>query len=193
MEMLNTSRFSDIKIICDGFHFKVHKFVLYQDSPFFATLINGPFHESHSNTCTIQETSILAVAFLVLGIYTNDWGVKEAYEVWPDLQKIKHLSLEYPSNDRVFNANKAHERSLNEKQTASLLEIQTSIRLYEFADRLLRPELSKRAVGRVERRLRDNFDFCPQPGEPLEKLAFGNRAFYWIYTDTPSLGTGCVA
>ena len=180
-EMLKTARFSNFKIICEGFEFKVHKNILYTASPFFASLIEGPFIEAQSNECTIRETSVLAVAFLILGIYAWEWTLDLAYEVWPDLSRFGFLP-EHPSEASAWDLNKKYESSLSVKKAKNMLQVQTEIRFYGLANRVLLEKLSNTAAELLATNFRDNLSMSSDDDEP--EFADNARILLDIYQYT---------
>lgn len=157
VDMLKTGRFGDFKIICEGFEFNVYENILYQASPCFAALIDGPFVEGREHQCIHQETSCMALAYLILGNYIDRYSVEYAYMVWPALQNMNHFSLEYPNEDATWALNSAYESSIQATSSDWVLGTQTFIRLNGLADRLLLPEMSKRVANCAEGRMLEPF------------------------------------
>ena len=119
VDLLKSKRFSDFVIRCDGHDFAVHKSIIYQESQYFALCIDSPFKEAKESAINIQEANPLAVACVVLWIYTGASDLKMATEVWPTLSK----PLDEIKGKEVF-----------ESLTLNVL-------VYELAQRLLLPDL----------------------------------------------------
>lgn len=181
IEMLQTRRFSDFKVICEDFEFDVHKNILYPASPFFATLIDGPFSESVDDQRHIRETSCLAVALMILDIYADNFGLDLAYETWPSLRHHAHISLDYPNEEAKRTPNEDYESSLHVLKAANMLEIQTWIRLSELADRLMLPCLSISAANVVVQKLERNFGSPTQLPSTTPSMADNARIMLDVY------------
>ena len=86
VDLLKSKRFSDFNICCEGYSFAVHKNIIYQKSDFFAACIDGSFQEAKDSTLTIREADAIAVASLVLFIYTGKYEMATTAEVWAALE-----------------------------------------------------------------------------------------------------------
>ena len=97
LDLLVTARYSDFEIRCDNHVFAVHRNILHQKSDFFARSIEGAFREATDSCVTIHEASPVAVACVVLWMYTSKYNLAMVGAVWPNLQNhdsIKEASFE---------------------------------------------------------------------------------------------------
>lgn len=74
LDMLRTGNFSDSKIKCAGYTFKVHKNILAarSDRTFWSTALGSPFQDPDSKKITIHASDPLALATVLTGIYSPD-------------------------------------------------------------------------------------------------------------------------
>ena len=98
LDLLVTARYSDFEIGCDNHVFAVHRNILHQKSDFFARSIEGAFREATDSCVTIHEASPVAVACVVLWMYTFQYNLDMVGMVWSDLQghdDIKEPGFEF--------------------------------------------------------------------------------------------------
>ncbi|TQV97278.1 hypothetical protein V2A60_000099 [Cordyceps javanica] len=72
--LLKTGQYSDLKLICGGREFHVHRVVVCLQSDVLAAAIRGPFQEAKTGTIAIEEFDADTVERMVQFLYTADYG-----------------------------------------------------------------------------------------------------------------------
>lgn len=73
-QLLNSERYSDLKLVCQGQEFKVHKAIVCTQSPVLAAALNGGFQEAATDTININEFDAGTVKRMVVFMYGEDYG-----------------------------------------------------------------------------------------------------------------------
>jgi len=72
-QLLNSEKYSDLKLVCQGSEFKVHKAIVCTQSPVLAAASNGSFQEAATNTIYIDEFDAGTVKRMVVFMYGEDY------------------------------------------------------------------------------------------------------------------------
>ncbi|CAI6088670.1 unnamed protein product [Clonostachys chloroleuca] len=71
--VVGSGEYSDMKLVCQGCEFKVHKVVVCTQSPVLATAIQGVFQESRTGIINIENFEPSTVSRMVEFLYTGDY------------------------------------------------------------------------------------------------------------------------
>ncbi|CAI6085967.1 unnamed protein product [Clonostachys chloroleuca] len=72
--VVGSGEYSDMKLVCQGCEFKVHKVVVCTQSPVLAKAIQGVFQESRTGIINIENFEPSTVSRMVEFLYTGDYG-----------------------------------------------------------------------------------------------------------------------
>lgn len=86
-DLLKSGDFSDFVLTCEDKEFKIHRAIVAPACPFFKSLVGNGFKEGTEGKAAIQETSALALASLLLVVYTGSFELTSVLSVFPDLAK----------------------------------------------------------------------------------------------------------
>ncbi|OAL29216.1 hypothetical protein AYO20_09269 [Fonsecaea nubica] len=75
--LLESGEFSDLKFLCKGDEFKVHKAIVCTQSPVIKAAIQGAFEESHTSVIKMDNFDPKVVKQLVQFMYTGDYDIEE--------------------------------------------------------------------------------------------------------------------
>ncbi|KIW77740.1 hypothetical protein Z517_07573 [Fonsecaea pedrosoi CBS 271.37] len=75
--LLESGEFSDLKFLCKGDEFKVHKAIVCMQSPVIKAAIQGSFEESHTSVIKMDDFDPKVVKQLVQFMYTGDYDIEE--------------------------------------------------------------------------------------------------------------------
>ncbi|OAG40790.1 hypothetical protein AYO21_04867 [Fonsecaea monophora] len=75
--LLDSGEFSDLKFLCKGDEFKVHKAIVCMQSPVIKAAIQGSFEESHTSVIKMDDFDPKVVKALVQFMYTGDYDIEE--------------------------------------------------------------------------------------------------------------------
>jgi hypothetical protein len=136
LDLLKSTKSSDLVITCEGHEFSVHKVVVCSQSDFFATCCNSNFLEAHTSKIDIKETRVELLAVVLRYMYTGEVKTNSWAVVW---------------NGVTVEAPKA--------ETWPTQSIEFLIELYGLADRLMMPYLMTAINSKVQR-LFPRLDTC---------------------------------
>ncbi|EHK49218.1 hypothetical protein TRIATDRAFT_315549 [Trichoderma atroviride IMI 206040] len=71
--LMTSGNFSDLKLVCQGKEFKIHKLVACSQSSVIATALKGDFKEAQSGIITIEQFDAETVRRMVEYLYTGDY------------------------------------------------------------------------------------------------------------------------
>ncbi|KJK73845.1 hypothetical protein H634G_10876 [Metarhizium anisopliae BRIP 53293] len=77
VHMMESGEFSDLKFVCQGEEFQVHKAIVCGKSPVIKAAIQRGFKESHTNVIVLDSFQCSTVKRLVQFIYTGDYDDPE--------------------------------------------------------------------------------------------------------------------
>ncbi|KIX97149.1 uncharacterized protein Z520_07263 [Fonsecaea multimorphosa CBS 102226] len=84
VQLMQSGDFSDLKFLCNGEEFKVHKAIVCTQSPVIKAATEGSFEESRTNVIKMDNFDPRVVRQLVQFIYTGDYEVDGDQHVTPD-------------------------------------------------------------------------------------------------------------
>ncbi|KAL2844136.1 BTB/POZ protein [Aspergillus pseudoustus] len=125
-KLLLHGEYSDMKVVCEGFVFHVHRAILCSQSPFFKAAINGNFKEAMTNTIDLPEDDLWTIehvlSFLYVGDYSSNGHLVDLQQAQRDGNHEPHQSsAESPSNKA---ASDSHNRTIPESAAfEAVLEI----------------------------------------------------------------------
>lgn len=76
--LMTSGNFSDLKLVCQGKEFRIHKLVACSQSSVIATALKGEFKEAQSGIITIEQFDAETVRRMVEYLYTGDYDQIEA-------------------------------------------------------------------------------------------------------------------
>ncbi|KPI44467.1 uncharacterized protein AB675_8508 [Cyphellophora attinorum] len=142
VDLLKSGGLSDFKICCGERVFQVHRSQIYARSDYFKSIIDGGFQESAESSVTLEDTTPLAVATLLLIMYAGQPGLylDEVYKVWPDLKPEASSTDSQDSKDAT--------------QEHFSAELRNLVDVYILADRLMindfQGALAKHIVNHID-------------------------------------------
>ena len=71
-KLLDSQKFTDFAIRCDGHDFSVHRVIIYYKSEYFRAVLDSDFREKVEGVLELKETTPAAVAAVVLYCYINN-------------------------------------------------------------------------------------------------------------------------
>lgn len=72
--LLDSQKFTDFVIRCDGQDFHVHRLIIYHKSEYFRAIFDNDFKENSEGILELKETTPAAVATVILHCYTNSFN-----------------------------------------------------------------------------------------------------------------------
>ncbi|KAF4632577.1 hypothetical protein G7Y89_g5550 [Cudoniella acicularis] len=155
-QLLNSEKYSDLKLVCQGQEFKVHKAIVCTQSPVLAAASNGSFQEAATNTINIDEFDAGTVKRMVVFMYGEDYD--------EDTRERGLDSVFEPKNEEVGIVNQDNEGSslLTSTPFNLLLPMTTEILLRHIkvnaiADYYDIPQLKRLANTKIQNFLETNW------------------------------------
>ncbi|RDL31410.1 uncharacterized protein BP5553_09619 [Venustampulla echinocandica] len=74
-QLLSSKKYSDLKLVCQGQEFNVHKAIVCSQSPVLAAAVDGDFQEARTNTIDIKEFDAWTVERMVAFMYMKDYDL----------------------------------------------------------------------------------------------------------------------
>lgn len=91
-QLMDSEKYSDLKLVCQGLEFKVHKAITCTQSPVLAAACDGGFQEAVTNIININEfdsgTVKRMIQFMYKRDYDNGGGDNEDTTTWPTTADI---------------------------------------------------------------------------------------------------------